>query len=80
MQFAKITWSYLAQDLADLSVDLLGPAGVLLRGGPDAVDRGKWTRLYSFQRYSSIGGGSTEVQKNIIADRAIKLPGQSRKT
>ena len=48
------------------------------QGGPDAVDRGKWTRLYSFQRYSTIGGGSTEVQKNIIADRAIKLPGQAR--
>ena len=72
--FAKLSWSALAQTLAALSVDLLGPAGVLARGGPDAVDRGKWTRLYSFQRYSTIGGGSTEVQKNIIADRAIALP------
>ncbi len=67
-----------AQTLAALSVDLLGPAGVLARGGPDSVDRGKWTRLYSFQRYSTIGGGSSEVQKNIIADRAVKLPGHSR--
>lgn len=76
--FAKLQWSTLAQTLAELAVDLLGPTGVLARGGPDAVDRGKWTRLYSFQRYSTIGGGSTEVQKNIIADRAIKLPGQAR--
>jgi alkylation response protein AidB-like acyl-CoA dehydrogenase len=76
--FAKLMWSTLAQTLAALSVDLLGPAGVLAKGGPDAVDRGKWTRLYSFQRYSTIGGGSSEVQKNIIADRAIKLPGHSR--
>jgi alkylation response protein AidB-like acyl-CoA dehydrogenase len=75
--FAKLSWSALAQTLAALSVDLLGPAGVLARGGPDAVDRGKWTRLYSFQRYSTIGGGSTEVQKNIIADRAIALPRRS---
>jgi alkylation response protein AidB-like acyl-CoA dehydrogenase len=78
VQFAKIEWAYLAQTLAELAIDLLGPAGVLARGGPDTVDRGKWTRLYSFQRYSTIGGGSTEVQKNIIADRAIKLPGQAR--
>jgi len=78
VQFAKLQWSSLAQELAELAVDLLGPAGVLARGGPDSVDRGKWTRLYSFQRYSTIGGGSTEVQKNIIADRAIKLPGQAR--
>ncbi len=76
--FSKLQYSLLAQTLAELAVDLLGPAGLLARGGPDAVDRGKWTRLYSFQRYTTIGGGSTEVQKNIIADRAIKLPGQTR--
>ncbi len=76
--FSKLQYSMLAQTLAELAVDLLGPAGLLARGGPDAVDRGKWTRLYSFQRYTTIGGGSTEVQKNIIADRAIKLPGQTR--
>ena len=50
--FAKLQWSLLAQTLAELAVDLLGPAGLLARGGPDAVDRGKWTRLYSFQRYT----------------------------
>ena len=78
VQFAKLEWSSLAQSMAELAVDMLGPAGVLAKGGPDAVDRGKWTRLYSFQRYSTVGGGSSEVQKNIIADRAIKLPGQAR--
>jgi alkylation response protein AidB-like acyl-CoA dehydrogenase len=68
---AKLQWSHLAQYLAELAIDLLGPAGLLARGGPDAVDGGTWTRLYSFQRYTSIGAGATEVQKNIIADRAI---------
>ena len=76
--FAKLSWSSMAQTLAELAVDLLGPAGLLAQGGPDAVDRGKWTRLYAFQRYSTIGGGSTEIQKNIIADRAIAMPGKSR--
>jgi alkylation response protein AidB-like acyl-CoA dehydrogenase len=76
--FSKLQWSMLAQTLAELAVDLLGPAGLLARGGPDSVDRGKWTRLYSFQRYSTIGGGSSEIQKNIIADRAIAMPGKSR--
>ncbi len=74
VQIAKLQWSHLAQTLAELQVDLLGPAGLLARGGPDAVDRGQWTRLYSYQRYTSIGAGTTQVQKNIIADRAIKLP------
>jgi alkylation response protein AidB-like acyl-CoA dehydrogenase len=68
---AKLQWSHLAQTLAELAVDLLGPAGLMAKGGPDAVDGGSWTRLYSFQRYTSIGAGATEVQKNIIADRAL---------
>ena len=71
---AKLQWSYLAQTLAELAVDLLGPAGLFAKGGPDAVDDGTWNRLYVFQRYTSIGAGTTEVQKNIIADRAIGLP------
>ena len=78
VQFAKLAWSTLAQTTSDLAVDMLGPAGVLGRGGEDSVDRGKWTRLFSVPRYSSIGGGSTEVQKDIIADRAIALPGRAR--
>ncbi len=68
---AKLQWSHLAQTLAELAVDLLGPNGLLAKGGPDSIDGGSWTRLYSFQRYTSIGAGATEVQKNIIADRAL---------
>jgi alkylation response protein AidB-like acyl-CoA dehydrogenase len=71
---AKLQWSHLAQTLAELAVDLLGPAGMLEKGGPDAVDNGSWNRLFVFQRYTSIGAGTTEVQKNILADRAIRLP------
>ncbi len=71
---AKLQWSHLAQTLAELAVDLLGPVGMMSRGAPDAADNGAWNRLYLFQRYTSIGAGTTEVQKNIIADRAIKLP------
>jgi alkylation response protein AidB-like acyl-CoA dehydrogenase len=74
VQLAKLQWSHLAQTLAELAVDMLGPAGMLGRGGPDAVDGGAWNRLYVFQRYTSIGAGTTEVQKNIIADRALNLP------
>ncbi len=77
MPLAKLQWSHLAQSLAELACDLLGPAAVLAKGGPGAVEGGGWSRLYVFQRYTSIGAGTTEVQKNIIADKAIKLPGPS---
>jgi len=71
---AKLQWSSLSQTIAELGVDILGPMGVLARGGPDAVDKGHWAHNYVWQRYTSIGAGTTEVQKNIIADRAIKMP------
>jgi alkylation response protein AidB-like acyl-CoA dehydrogenase len=71
---AKLQWSYLSQTIAELGVDVLGPTGVLAKGGPDAVDKGHWAYNYVWQRYTSIGAGTTEVQKNIIADRAIKMP------
>jgi alkylation response protein AidB-like acyl-CoA dehydrogenase len=71
---AKLQWSHLAQTLAELAVDLLGPAGMMAKGSDLAADGGSWNRLYVFQRYTSIGAGTTEVQKNIIADRALKLP------
>ncbi len=71
---AKLQWSYLSQTIAELGLDVLGPTAVLARGGPDAVDKGHWTHNYVWQRFTSIGAGTTEVQKNIIADRAIKLP------
>ena len=70
---AKLQWSYLAQTLAELAVDLLGPSALPQKGQPGAVDGGAWNRLYVFQRYTSIGAGTTEVQKNIIADKALNM-------
>src|SRR6476659_3820797 len=70
---AKLQWSSIAQTLAELAVDLLGPAGLLAKGGPDAVDGGRWVRHYSWQRYTSIGAGATEIQKNIIAKKALRM-------
>ena len=70
---AKLQWSSIAQTLAELAVDLLGPIGLLAKGEPGAVDGGQWSRNYSWQRYTSIGAGATEIQKNIIAKKALRL-------
>ena len=53
--------------------NVLGPTGALLKGAPGAIDDGMWARNYVWQRYTTIGAGPTEVQKNIIADRALRL-------
>ena len=70
---AKLQWSSIAQTLAELAVDLLGPDGLVLKGSPDAIDGGQWARSYSWQRYTSIGAGATEIQKNIIAKKALRM-------
>jgi alkylation response protein AidB-like acyl-CoA dehydrogenase len=71
---AKLQWSHLSQALAELNVDLLGPLGLLAKGGPDAIASGHAAHSYPWQRFTSIGAGATEVQKNLLADRAIQLP------
>lgn len=71
---AKLQWSHLSQALAELNIDMLGPMAVLAKGGPDALASGHAAHNYPWQRFTSIGAGATEVQKNIIADRALKLP------
>jgi alkylation response protein AidB-like acyl-CoA dehydrogenase len=71
--FAKLQWGYISLWLAELALDVLGPTGTLLKGAPGAIDGGVWARGYVWQRYTTIGAGPTEVQKNIIADRALEL-------
>lgn len=70
---AKLQWGYISLWLAELALDVLGPTGTILKGAPGAVDGGVWARNYVWQRYTTIGAGPTEVQKNIIADRALRL-------
>ena len=62
------------QKLFELAKDLAGPAGMLVDGGPLGADVGLWHHGYLFARALTIGGGTTEVQRNIIAERALGLP------
>lgn len=57
------------QRVAEYGWSLLGADGVLT-DGPNA----SWPRLLLASRALSIGGGSTEIQLNIIAERILGLP------
>ena len=72
----KLLWSTWHRDLGQLAMDVLGPSSMLAEGPPYDLD--EWQRLYLFSRADTVYGGSAEIQRGIIADRALGLPRQAR--
>lgn len=70
----KEHWSRLAQRLGDFSMQVLGPSSQLVPGAARAPGGGRFVQRMLFSRASTIGGGTTEIQKNIIAQRLLGLP------
>jgi alkylation response protein AidB-like acyl-CoA dehydrogenase len=57
-----------------LAKRLTGAAGMLSTGGPCGSDDGVWPFGFLFSPALTIGGGTAEVQRNIIAERILGLP------
>ena len=70
----KLFSTQLGQRLANFALDALGAEGLLSHGATDAPADGKWEHSYRATVLDTIGGGSSEVQKNIIARRGLGLP------
>jgi hypothetical protein len=64
----------LGQRVANAALDLMGPVGQLKAGVDDAPDAGRFERSYRYTVVDTIGGGTSEIQKNIIARRGLGLP------
>ena len=62
----KWMWSQTNQQLTQFAADLLGPAAIQAGG--------KWSYELLRARGNSIEGGTTEVLKNIVAERVLGLP------
>lgn len=62
------------QTIMGLAKDLAGAAGMLTDVGPLGADPALWHHGFLFARALTIGGGTTEVQRNIIAERVLGLP------
>lgn len=61
------------QRLHELAVDILGPEAML---APTEVDRraGRWLTGFLMTRATTIGGGTSEIQRNTIAEQVLGLP------
>lgn len=70
----KLYMNELGQRVANSALDLMGPAGILETRTAAAPVGGRFARSYRYTVVDTIGGGTSEVQKNIIARRGLGLP------
>ncbi|MET0147496.1 MAG: acyl-CoA dehydrogenase family protein [Ilumatobacteraceae bacterium] len=71
---SRLGFGLFEQRLHELAVDLLGASGMLAQRDPDAVQRGRWVWGFLRTRGSTIGAGTTEIQRNTAAERVLGLP------
>jgi alkylation response protein AidB-like acyl-CoA dehydrogenase len=70
----KLEGCELNHQLAAFAIDVLGELGVLYEGSPHLRAHGSWQRMYMFDLGLIIGGGTAQIQKNIISERGLGLP------
>ena len=68
----KLFWSEWHRRLGELAMDVLGVKALVADDAP--YDLSDAQRLYLFSRADTIYAGSSEIQKNIIAQRVLGLP------
>jgi len=70
----KLMGCELNHQLAAFAIDALGELGVLYDGSPHLRAGGNWQRQYMFDLGLIIGGGTAQIQKNIISERGLGMP------
>ena len=70
----KLLRAALEVDMGDLAVELQGHAGSLTRGADPVAADGRWQQMALSWPEVVIGGGTPNIQRNIIAERILGLP------
>jgi alkylation response protein AidB-like acyl-CoA dehydrogenase len=71
---AKLFWSQMDQDLAEIATELIGPYSQIAAGSPWAPDDGQWQFYCLLARGSGIRAGTSEILRNILSERVLGLP------
>ncbi|PYM44253.1 MAG: isovaleryl-CoA dehydrogenase [Candidatus Rokuibacteriota bacterium] len=83
----KLSYSELEKRYMELALEILGPYGQLTEGAPKEFqleidtavgEQGSWAYAYLWSRAGTIYAGSSEIQKNVIGERILGLPKETR--
>jgi alkylation response protein AidB-like acyl-CoA dehydrogenase len=70
----KLVSTELNHDISALAMELMGSFGPLGRSSRHVRDRGVWPYEFMFTLGLVIGGGTSQIQKNIISERGLGMP------
>ncbi len=70
----KLAWTDMTQHLSDAGLAITGDAAPLWKGADQVPDDGKWQRQWLWSKAAPIAGGTSEIQKTIIAERILGMP------
>jgi len=70
----KLFWSEMDRRQKEVAMEVLGMYSQLAGGSKWAIDHGRWLRAFLWSRAGTIYAGSSEIQRNIIAERVLGLP------
>jgi alkylation response protein AidB-like acyl-CoA dehydrogenase len=74
----RLHWGVWRKKLGELAMDVLGPAGEIATHAPYEWD--ELPRMFLFSRSDTIYGGTSQIQRNLIAERVLGLPREPRGT
>jgi alkylation response protein AidB-like acyl-CoA dehydrogenase len=74
---AKLFWSEYHKRLGEIAMNIVGAAG-LVRPAGDGYPTTEWQNVFLAGRSGTIYSGTSEIQRNIIAERALGLPKEPR--
>ena len=74
----KLVGTELRHELEGFAIDIMGEIGTLYEDSPHLRDNGSWQFLYMYYLGLIIGGGTSQIQKNIISERGLGMPREPR--
>ena len=70
----KLFWSEMDKKLQETAIAVQGMYGALDPESPWSVEEGRWQYGWMWSQAETIYAGSSEIQRNIIAERVLGLP------